>query len=270
MLRIIFAAFILPASLQLKSQELFVYSEPASNMPAHSLGFRLAGSIMMDNNPLHNTFMLTPELMYGISRSIMLHAEGFMTDFNKRTDINGGALYMKYRFFSKDDVHSHFRMAAYGRFAINKNPIHQEAIDLNGFNSGLEAGFVATQLINKVAISSGVSWVRANDNGENKFIYGDKNRNALSFNLSAGKLFIPKEYIDYKQLNVNGMIELLGQTNFGSGKTFIDLAPSLQFIILSKMRVDLGYRFPLQNNLSRNMPRAFLVRLEYNIFNAFR
>lgn len=270
MIRIIFALFLLLFSINVYSQELYVYSEPASNMPAHSLGMRLGTSIMTDKNRQHNTFMTTPELMYGISRNVMVHAEGFLTDYSKRPAFNGGAVYMKVRFYSNDEVHSHFRLAAYGRAAINKNPIYQEAIDLNGFNSGYELGLTGTKLINKLAFSTGASFVQVGDNAGNKFIYGDKNRNALSYNLSVGKLFLPAEYTDYRQLNVNGMIELLGQTNLGSGKTFIDLAPSLQFIILSKMRVDLGYRFPLKNDLSRTMPRAFLVRVEYNIFNAFR
>jgi hypothetical protein len=270
MIRIIFALFLLLYSINVKSQELFVYTEPASNMPTHSLGMRLGSSIMTERNPQHNSFMITPELMYGISRNLMVHVEGILTDFNKRTELNGGALYMKYRFYSNDEVHSHFRLAAYGRAAINKNPIHQQAIDLNGFNSGYELGLVGTKLINKVAVSTGTSFVHAGDNAGNKFIYGDNNRNALSYNLSVGKLFLPAEYTDYRQLNVNGMIEALCQTNLNSGKTYIDLAPSVQFIILSKMRVDLGYRFPLKNDLSRTMPRTFLVRLEYNIFNAFR
>lgn len=269
MIRIINALFLLLFSINVQSQELFVYSEPASNMAAHTLGLRMAGNLMADKNPLHNSFMLTPELMYGVSRNIMLHAEGFFTDFNRPIEFNGGALYGKFRFYSNDEIHSHFRMAAYGRAAVNKNFIHQEAIDLNGYNSGYEFGLISTKLINKLAVSSGVSFVYAADNIGNKFIYGDKNRKALSYNLSIGNLFLPKEYTNYNQLNVNGMLEALCQTNLHSGKTYVDLAPSIQFIILSKMRIDLGYRFPLKNDLSRTMQRSIMLRLEYNIFNAF-
>jgi len=80
---------------------------------------------------------------------------------------------------------------------------------------------------------------------------------------------LPKTYVHYKQTNVNLMGELLGQTNFKSGKTFVDVAPVVQFIFLSKMRLDLSYRFALQNALQRSASNGALVRLEYNFFNAF-
>jgi hypothetical protein len=251
-----------------QAQELFVFSEPASNMPSKTIGIRAGSTVMTDKNPVHNTLMCTPEVMYGFSKDFMLHAEGFFTDFNKSFAFNGGALYAKYRFISIDDIHSHLRMSAYTRVALNKNPIHQEAIDLNGYNSGYEVGMVQTILRNRAAISSGVSFLYATDNLDHKFIYGDRRRAAVSYNFSIGKLIIPKEYISYKQLNINGMLEVLGQTNIHTKKNFIDLAPSLQFIIQSKMRIDLGYRFPIINDLSRTMPRNFLIRIEYNFFNA--
>lgn len=81
---------------------------------------------------------------------------------------------------------------------------------------------------------------------------------------------LPKEYDNYEQLNMNWMIEFLGQTNLESGDSYIDMAPSLQFIIKSRFRIDLGYRFPLVNQLNRPASRFFLFRLEYNIFNAFK
>ena len=145
------------------------------------------------------------------------------------------------------------------------------AINLNGDNSGYEAGLITTKLVNKIAISAGTSFLYATDNtGGNKFMYADKYRNALAYSLSFGKLMLPKEYTSYKQTNMNLMLELLGQTNFGNGKTYLDLAPTIQFIILSKMRVDAGYRFAMVKDLERNATSVFLLRLEYNIFNAYK
>jgi hypothetical protein len=66
------------------------------------------------------------------------------------------------------------------------------------------------------------------------------------------------------------MLEMLCQTNLSTGKTFVDLAPSLQFIFLSKMRIDLGYRFALSKDLFRTAPSGGMIRLEYNIFSAFK
>lgn len=215
-------------------------------------------------------YMAAPEVMLGISKSIMLHGEVFLSNRNDGFKADGGTVYVKYRFFSEDEVHSHFRMAAYIRGSINNTHIHQPAIDMLGMNSGVETGFIATKLQNKVAVSAGVSHLYAADNSkDNKFYYGNKNRHAIGYTLSAGRLMLPKEYTSYNQTNVNLMAELLGQTNIATGKTFIDLAPSVQFIFHSRMRLDLGYRFALVKKLERTSEDGALVRLEYNIFNAF-
>ena len=214
-------------------------------------------------------YNLLPEVMWGASRKVMVHAEAFLSNRDNSLQAEGGALYLKYRFLSNDDVHNHFRMAAYGRYSFNNSHIHQPAIDFNGQSSGYELGLVATQLINKVAISASSSLLYAADNGKEKFMYGKKNRNAVGYTLSIGKLMLPREYTSYKQTNVNLMAELLGQTNLGSGQTYLDLAPSLQFIINSRVRADLGYRFPLVSQLYRTAPSGVIIRLEYNIFNAY-
>lgn len=251
-------------------QELFTYSEPASNMAAKSIGFRLNNYIMREKVTNRTNYHFLPELMWGISKKLMLHGEGFFSNRNKGFVAEGGLLYLKYRFYSTDEVHSHFRMAAYGRAAINNSDVHQPAIDLNGHNSGYEWGLVATKLINKTAISATAGILHATDNSRgNKFNPGEA-RDAVGYTLSVGKLFLPKEYVRYEQTNVNGMLEFPGQTNLKSGKTFVDAAPSVQFILLSKMRVDIGYRFPLINDLERTAGKGFLLRFEYTFFNAVK
>lgn len=249
------------------AQELFVFTEPASNMAAKSAGLRLNNYLMKEKDRYN--YHLLPELMFGISKKIMLHAEMFLSNRNDKFVAEGGSLYLKYRFFSVDDVHSHLRLAAFGRYSYNNSDIHQQAIDFYGHNSGYEGGLVATQLINKVAISAGVSYLHATDNGVEKFIYSNKERNAIYYTLSVGKLMLPKEYTSYDQVNVNLMCELLGQTNIGNNKSYLDIAPSLQLIFKSRMRFDLGYRFPVVNDLSRTADRGFVAKLEYNFFNAF-
>jgi hypothetical protein len=53
---------------------------------------------------------------------------------------------------------------------------------------------------------------------------------------------LPKEYKDYRQTNLNLMIEFLSQVNTGSGKYYMDIAPSVQMIFNSQSRLDIGYR----------------------------
>ena len=254
---------------QLKSQELFVFTEPASNMAKGSIGFRVSNSLMKDYSSDNVNVHIFPEVMLGISKKIMIHGEAFVSNRNESFVNEGGALYAKYRFFSKDEVHSHFRMALFSRFALNNSDIHQSAIDLNGHNSGIEFGTVATKLIHKVALSSSIARIYAADNINQHWSVIEKNKNAVNYTFSIGKLMIPKEYVNYNQTNVNAMLEILGQTNLGSGKSFVDVASSIQFIVKSKSRLDLGYRIAISNDLDRSAPNGGFFRYEYNIFNAF-
>ncbi len=269
-MRTLFISCGLFCCLSASSQELFVYTEPASNMAAKSIGIRMTNSLMKMGDSNRYNFHSIPEVMIGINKNIMVHAEVFVSNRNKDLVVEGGALYLKYRFFSKDEVHSHFRMAAYSRASFNNSDIHQQAIDLNGHNSGVEAGLIATQLIHKVAISGSVSYLYAADNSKgNKFNFGERNRNAIGYTLSVGKLMLPKEYTSYDQVNLNLMTEFLGQTNMATRKSYLDIAPSVQLIFKSRIRLDLGYRFPVVNDLKRTSPSGGLLRLEYNLFNAF-
>ena len=252
------------------SQELFVYTEPASNMAAKSIGIRATNTFMKQNLSDKYDYHFIPEIMVGISKKVMVHGEGFLSNATRDFKLEGGALYLKYRFYSMDKMHNHFRMAAFARGALNNGHIHQPAIDLNGHNSGYEAGLVATKLVNKVAVSAMASFLHATDNlKDRKFYYGEKNRNAIGYALSVGALVLPREYTSYNQTNLNLMMEVLGQSNFASSTSYIDLATSMQFIILSRMRLDLGYRFALVNELVRNSEKGFLVRFEYNLYNVF-
>jgi len=252
------------------AQELFTYTEPASNMAKGTLGFRLNSTIMKDEVELKNNVQFMPEIMLGISKKWMIHFEGFVSDRNNNIIAEGGSFYTKYRFYSSDDVHSHFRMAAFSKLALNNSEIHQHAIDLNGHNSGYELGWVATALQHKVAISGSVSFLHALDNRNMVgYEFYNESRNAINYTLSTGKLMLPKKYKDYKQTNLNAMIEILGQTNINLGNSFIDCGPVLQLIFLSKMRLDCSYRFPLYNELHRTATNGFLIRFEYNVFNAF-
>jgi hypothetical protein len=45
------------------------------------------------------------------------------------------------------------------------------------------------------------------------------------------------------------------------------MAPSVQLIINSNSRVDLGYRWQLYGDMDRVMDRSFLVRYEFNFYN---
>ncbi|HTB51400.1 MAG TPA: hypothetical protein VK718_01395 [Ferruginibacter sp.] len=265
----LFLIAILFSTSQLYAQELFLFTEPASNMAKGNIGVRLNNMLMENAATNSYKYHLIPEVMIGVSRKVMVHADAFISDETNKFIAEGGSVYAKYRFFSIDGIHSHFRMATYARYSFNNAPVHDAAINLYGHNSGYEAGIVATKLINKVALSASSYFSHALDNDQNKFLYGDGNRNAINYTLSVGKLMLPKAYITYKQTNLNLMVEILGQTNLQTGSSYLDIAPAAQLIVDSKMRFDLGYRYAVVSNLYRQETQGFLIRLEYNFFNVF-
>jgi len=254
-----------------KAQELFTFTEPASNMATSSVGLRLNNYFMNEANSSGTEYHLVPEVMVGVSKKLMMHGEVFFSNRSTSLSFEGGAVYGKYRFYSVEDIHSHFRLAAFGRLSLNNSVINEVAINLNGNNSGYETGIIATKLINKFAFSASASFLHATDNGGGqKFLYGNGERNAMAYTISAGKLLLPKEYTDYKQTNLNAMIEFLGQVNPASGLGYLDIAPSLQVIIKSVARIDIGQRIKLSGKLQRSAPGGTFVRLEYNLFNVFK
>jgi hypothetical protein len=251
-------------------QELFVYTEPASNMPAQSIGIRLNNWVMQEKVSEDINYHLIPEVMWGVNKNLMFHAEGFFSNRNAGFSAEGGALYAKYRFFSRDKVYQHFRMAGFARVAINNSDIHQEEIETNGHNSGYEFGMIATQLLHKQAISVTLSYEQAMGNaGGNEYpsIQADK---AINYTLSTGRLLLPKNYTGYGQINMNVMLEALGQYLPEHGKSFMDMAASVQFIFNSQTRVDIGYKRELYSNMLRTAPNGFLVRIEHLLFNVIR
>lgn len=266
-MRIYYSIILLFVINTLNAQELFVFTEPASNMAKGNLGFRMMNSVMKEIVGNGNNTHFMPEVMYGINSKWMIHAASFISNRNNSYVAEGGSFYVKHKFLNSDDVQKHFRMAAFARYSFNNADIHQDEINLIGHNSGYELGINSTQLLHKVAISGGLSYLQAFNNGTKYEFPKSQSNQAMYYTLSFGKLMLPKKYKDYKQTNVNLMCELLGQTLVPNGKTYLDIAPSVQFIFLSKIRLDLAYRQQLLANLQRTAPNGFVFRFEYNFFN---
>lgn len=263
---VLFVSFLATA-VTATGQELFVYSEPASNMPAHSAGIRLTNWIMNETETNRINYHLLPEVMLGINNKLMVHAEGFVSNRNSSLALEGAGLYAKYRFLSRDNLYHHFRMAAFGRVSSNNADIHQDEIQTNGHNTGYQLGLIGTQLLHKTALSATVYFEQAYGNFGGNELPAQVDGKAVNYVLSCGHLFYPKHYKSYKQTNINVMLEALGQVQPGTGKHYVDLAPSLQFIINSQTRADIGYRFQLNSNMQRTAPNGFLVRVEHLLFN---
>jgi hypothetical protein len=250
-------------------QELFVFSEPASNMPAKSLGIRASNWLMYDKTSGFLNYQLLPEIMWGANRNLMVHLDGFLTNQNGNFHAVGGGTYIKYRLYAADDVNRHFRLAAFGRLSLNNSALFQQEIDLTRNNTGYALGMIATQLLHKQAISAAVSFNQAYNNGTQNKIPAGQADQALNASISTGRLIFPRRYTNYKQTNINLMVELMGQHLLSTDENFLDMATAVQFIFHSQTRLDIGYKFQLYSDMQRVSPNGIMIRLEYLLFNLF-
>jgi hypothetical protein len=259
---------LLPLSNALPAQELFVFTEPASNMPSKSIGLRATNWLMYDKSASTLNYQLLPEVMWGANKNLMVHLDGFFTNQNGNFHAVGGGIYAKYRIYADDGMNRHFRLAAFGRVSLNNSAIFQQEIDLTRNNTGYALGLIATQLLHRQAVSVAFSFNQAYNNGEENKIPAGQADQALNISLSTGRLILPKRYTSYRQMNMNLMLELLGQHLLGAHENYLDLAPAVQFIFNSQTRLDLGYKFQLYSDMQRVAPNGFIIRFEHLLFNA--
>ncbi len=266
----ILVVLIFPAS----AQELYVYTEPASNMPSKSMGIRLNNFMMpmnrqaKTNSSATNFYRCNPEFMLGINKNWMLHFNIYASNMHQPNfKFEGGGFYLKNRFLSKDMFHRHLRLAAYLKGSINENKIRFNDMNLTGDNSGGAVGLIATQLLHKIALSITAGYIKTIDNAGNNLILS-RNSNSFNYSLSSGYLLLPKHYKSYKQTNLNVYVELLGKTN--GEEHYLDIARGLGSIVPDDERAWLEYRFSalygfflwsITRNVDRNVINTFFHRL---------
>lgn len=256
------------------AQELFPYTEPASNMPAGSMSLKMGAMLGKGVHGSGIDQRYSPEVMFGISKKWMVHATfTFSNMYEPFFYYESARVYGKYRFLSKDELHKHFRMAAFATAAYSRNHLQHNELNLMGDHSGVQFGVIATQLWNKLAVSGTASLIEVLDEERNdKTVPQQYAFESLNYSLSAGYLVLPLDYKDYKQTNLNIYAELLGGRNLDweYEKYFLDLAPSMQLIFNSTGKLNLGYRFQLKSDIYRNMKNSWMISFEYIFLNALQ
>jgi hypothetical protein len=244
--RILFVVLCCMPSL-LPSQELFIQTEPASNVPKGVLGVRLFDESFKEQNRLRN--MVALRLMYGVLSRLTVSATAaesnhhdvnfpanlaFHTHTGNQTTYSTGNfqrglsypylfsgldVYAKYRLISLDGEHRHLRIALYGEFST-ANVAHDEAEPtLLGDTKGYGGGFIITALHNHLAVSlTGGFIIPGKFNGyapdlaggppvPTELTYG----RALVYDLSFGYLLFPTHYQNYDKPNFNVYLEFMGK-----------------------------------------------------------
>ena len=272
---------LLLLSLYSYSQELYINTEPASLIPKGTKVVRLHHhSIFLneDSEPgsQSSARILIPQISYGISKNIMVSAAFQISnnpfDVSANSGFNGFKLYSKQRILSTDKQKYHTRLSSFIKYANHgkwNSPNYKfmkNNYDLDFQDSGLEFGLIATQLIKKLAVSvtSGFGVI---SNKTSDGTYDDKNFNSWHNSISAGYLLFPRKYKSYKQTNFNIYLEYLTSSIISSqypsrySKFMSTVAPGVQFIIMSRSRLDFGYK--IRNG---EMANEFLVKLTYIIY----
>ena len=282
-MRIFFILFLLIHTYILSAQELYINSEPASLIPKGTKVVRLTNSnIFLDGSnimgSIGNAFIVTPSLSYGISKKIMLSGsiqfanKPYEQDMTPNFGLNGFKIYSKQRILSTDKQKYHTRLSSFIKYSYHEDKFMKDNIDLDLQDTGVELGLIGTQLINKLAISITTAITRIS-NIDEKFTQGSTvkwqttNLNTFKNSISAGYLLFPRKYNSYKQTNFNLYVEYLTNTILNENfpvrydKFRSTFAPGIQFIIMSRSRLDFSYKIR-----KGDMPEEFLVKLTYIIY----
>lgn len=268
-----FLLALLPV-IHAQAQELYVFSDPASNLPAKSLSVKLSSHFIPRDRVYDRfTHRLMPQVFFGLSKKLQLSVSGTLANMhtpNFRTE--SANLYLKYRFLSNDQLHKHFRMAVFAEASATRAPFHFDEITLMGDKDGIEAGVIATQLWHKFALSGTLSHTRVlHPSRKDNIIYVPSRKyQSLNYSVSTGYLVLPREYTDYKQTNFNLYIEWLGQQTLDRKSYFMDMAPALQLIFNSNAKLNLGYRFQLRGNMQRMTRDSWLLSFERTFLGALK
>lgn len=253
------------------SQELYVFSDPASNIPAKSISAKLGARVGENSLTAQVNQRYMAEITAGLSKKIMLRAgTSFSNIYSNRLQWESAKAYVKWRFYSRDALHRHFRLAAFADGAYAGHPMVYDEMNLDGDNSGIQAGLIGTQLIQKLAVSGSASLMRVFDE---KFRTGGHrnlhDQNALNYSLSAGYLLFPRSYSGYDQVNLNFYVEMLGMKGLDKGGYYLDAAPALQLIFKSATKLNLGARFEATGNISRPARNNYFLAVETSFLNVF-
>ena len=256
----------------MKAQELYVFSNPASNIPAKTVAAKLSAKTMRSYHNGEREWRLMPEVQIGLSKKLMLAAAASFSNmfFQDAMSFESARLYAKYRFYSHDDIHKHFRAAAFAAGSWSNNPLVYQELNLDGDNSGVQAGVVATQLINKFAISAGTSYIRQLEKNDKVFFGIPFSNEGIQYNVSMGYLLFPRSYTSYNQTNFNLYCEFLGMRNIDINRNYLDIAPALQLIFKSSTRLNVGARFELAGNAHRMATQSMFISLEHYFLNAIK
>jgi hypothetical protein len=261
------------------AQELYVYSDPASNVPSKSVALKYGGKWIQDTY-LGHEHIATRQMLessIGVSKKLMIRPSlTFGNMYSLYPDLalkfESASIYAKYRFVSVDDIHRHFRAAAYVKGVLSRNNLQYDELTIDGDQSAVQAGLIFTQLVKKLAVSANVAVHQVIDDERWLKYSGPRNFGYQAFNyiLSGGYLVYPKSYSSYNQTNFNVYFEVIGGNGLDRKYSFVDFAPAIQLIFNSNTKVNLGYRFQVSGDVYRMARQGAYLSVERTFLNVLK
>ncbi len=275
MIRLLVIVFVLSVFSGLRAQELFIQTEPASNMPVGRFGVRVTSDLWSENT--RRVSRLGAEMMYGISKELMVHLQAYGSNSNNTFEPETFGIYAKYRLLSDDDFKYHFRISAYGEVLGGKQQNSTPSFSSKGAGPMVAGGLIATLLKNRFALSSTAGATRSLKDIFKKDGGSFTNITGINASLSAGYLVYPNTYTSYADPNINIYAELLGYNSYfqwndgfdystqrSGGELLLSFGP--QLILNSVARFDVAYSLLLKSNFNEKRSNSLLLRFEYNFY----
>ena len=272
MTRLVVLVLLVAAASNSVAQELFIQSEPASNMPAGRFGLRVSSDFWSSGGTYSR---LGTELMYGVSKNLMVHGQAFGSNQLTGFALETFGIYAKYRLFNDDGFKYHFRVSVFGDVLGGEQHSMSPSLSFKGAGPAVSGGAIATLLEHRLALSLTTGVARSlKDIQIPSMTYS--NITSLNGSLSAGYLLYPPSYTNYSDPNVNFYAELLtyhsnyDHTMFGTtqqqngSEILLSLGP--QLILNSIARFDLAYAITLKSDFSEKRPNTLFARFEYNFY----
>lgn len=254
----------------LRAQELFISTEPASNMPARTWGLRLS----TESGEMNEEFKTRTEfeLMYGFSKEMMGHVQLYASNHTGAYAYENIGLYGKYRFFSDDDFKYHLRSALYGKGVFGKQTTSTPLAGLDGGTTGYGGGLITTMLVDHFAasVTIGAALGAPDLATDEHHVYRDIT--CYNYSLSMGYLLLPTEYKSYDDPNLNLYAEFLGKyasykndehgviTASNNNEVILSVGP--QVILNSIARIDLAFRTAISSNAVHRTPNTIVLKFE--------
>jgi hypothetical protein len=318
------AAFIFFLSLfclDTKAQELFPLNEPASSIPKGVLGLRGMTQFYREYSVTRQ--MYAARIMYGVTSKLSVEVTGAGSNHHDTLlpnnllththNASGGTVYTantptlgipypvrfagfnfyaKYRILSFDGDKSHFRVALFGDFSTVKAAHDEAEPGLMDDDGGWEAGFIATKLVDRFAVSLTAGYIQPTfsfSETQSQYIFPPQVTQvwygkAVEYNLSLGYRLLPAKYSsDYSEPNFNVYVEFLGKTYDSAtvkingevaniktkllqAGTYVEMHPGVQYIINSNTRIELSVGYPIINQAYTRFYPVYSVGFQHYFY----